>query len=105
MVGLARWMSEAVKDVRSACSAFQLNRAQHSIKSARLCPRLRLVVLKLEVLSKDARHHFKPRATLRQSQEKLLRFCSTLSDCIGVTVKSAALCGGAAEGGETVAWK
>ena len=37
--------------------------------------------------------------------EKLLRFCSTLSDCIGVTVKSAALCGGAAEGGETVAWK
>ena len=74
MVGLARWMSEAVKDVRSACSAFQLNRAQHSIKSARLCPRLRLVVLKWEVLSeevKDARHRFKPRATLRQSQQKL----------------------------------
>ena len=38
-------------------------------------------------------------------RKKLLRFCSTLSDCIGVTVKSAALCGGAAEGGETVAWK
>ena len=72
MVGLARWMSEAVKDVRSACSAFQLNRAQHSIKSARLCPRLRLVVLKWEVLSeevKDVRLRFpiQPRTTLRQN--------------------------------------